>query len=99
MPVLTQISTDDPRLMEEEKVVSNTIGDLVATTDAGRIDRTVAGPFPSTHMLLYQTLTADNDMQFKIAPDSVSFILVSGLIDQTTDVTALFGESMEGTLP
>ena len=45
-------------------------------------------------MLVFQPLTADNDMEFKLAANSISFILVTGLIDLKTDVTAHFGKGL-----
>lgn len=73
-------------------VESTNIG--TALVNLGANDVTQASPFPSKKMLMFQPIAADNDMEFKLAANSVAFILVTGLIDPKTDVTAYFGKGL-----
>lgn len=90
LPDLAEISPASPPQTEEEDAAA-----AMLTSD--QTDRSVAGPFPSKKNLIFQPLTPDSDLEFKVAKDSVTFVLVTGLVDTQTDVTALFGKGLSAT--
>jgi hypothetical protein len=91
-PDLLEIFPADPRLTVEE----NNNGSLSATANelASKIDRTVAGPYPSRDLLYSQPLAPDYDLELKFSPDATSVIWVTGLVAQTTDAAAYLGEGL-----
>ncbi len=62
--------------------------------DVSKVDKTQAGPYPSRDALLFQPLTSDNDMEFKTAENSVTYILLTSLVESKTDLTAFFGKGL-----
>lgn len=90
MSSLTEVNSDSPTKV---RVLNN-----LATAVSGALnDPTVAGPFPSYDMLLFQPLLPDNELDIKLAKDSVTPILVTGLVAERTDVTAALGKQLNVT--
>jgi hypothetical protein len=87
LPNLTQVLQSAPRVTEEAN-------DSAVLLGGSKVDRTVAGPFPSKDMLIFQPVASDNELEFKMAKDSVAYLLVTGLVDQQTDLTAVFGKGL-----
>lgn len=90
LPSLFEVYKSAAPLTEE----TDGTGALLASS---KEDRTQASPFPSRDSLLFQTITSDNDMEFKTAANSVAFVLVTSLVESTTDVTAFFGKGLNVT--
>ena len=86
MPELSMITTSTPQTEEEDDSAN------LLTSD--KTDNTFAGPFPAKHMLMFQMLSPDNDLEFKIAQNAVAYIYVTGLIDSSADVTAYLGQGL-----
>ncbi len=59
-----------------------------------RTDRTFAGPFPSKKMLIFQPILPDEELSLTLAQNSVTYILLTGLIEQETDATAVLGPNL-----
>jgi hypothetical protein len=89
-PDLTEIRPSDIPLTTEE---TNTASSLI-TSDYD--DRTVAGPIPAPDQLIFRPLSSDEDFEFKMAPDSVAFVYVTSLVEESTDATGLFGKGTTG---
>jgi hypothetical protein len=90
LPALAEVYKNAVPVTEE----TNGTGALLTSS---KEDRTQAGPYPSRDSLLFQTITSDNDMEFKTAANSVAFILVTSLVETKTDVTAFFGKGLNVT--
>lgn len=98
LPDLQEVRTSDPPITAEEQHSKPS----TCITESGTspciqddmTDRSQAGPFPSKKMLMFQALASDNDMEFKITKNAVAFILITGLIDPKTDVTAYLGKGL-----
>jgi hypothetical protein len=86
MPQLTEIlKTSPPQTFE---ITHDAAG------SSGGADRAVAGPFTSYDSLLFQSIYPDNDKDIKLEKNSVTYILLTGLIDPETDVTAHLGPNL-----
>lgn len=85
LPYLTRILAEDPRVTAE----ADNIASALLSVDAN--DHTWAGPFPNRTSLLFQPLFPDFEMDVELKKDSVTPLIVTGLITQTTDVTAWVG--------
>jgi hypothetical protein len=89
MPNLTEVnSSSPPKTVEEDST-----GVLLGSQPTN--DRTQAGPYPSREMFLFHLLAADNDLQLKLAKNSITYILVSGLVESPTDVTGFLGKGID----
>lgn len=64
-------------------------------TGANAQDRTHATPFPNIENLIYQIIMPDNDMDLKVVANSVSYILLTGLTSQVTDMIGTFGRGLQ----
>lgn len=89
---LREIFASDPPLTEEESNTGVLLSSLNPTTS--KVDRTVAGPYPSRHMLFAQPLGPDFDLEFKLVPDAIAVLQVVGLVSNVTDVAAVLGEGL-----
>lgn len=90
MPSLQEVNASDRtkiRMMDNK-----------ANVVAGPVDdKTVAGPFPSYEMLIFQPLLPDNELDIKLAKDSVTPIIVTGMVSLSNDVTAALGKQLNVT--
>ncbi len=65
--------------------------DNQAQAVSGNNDRTIAGPFPSRKSMLYQVLVPDMPLELNLAKESVTYILVTGLAADSTEVKSQLG--------
>jgi hypothetical protein len=86
MPELTEILKKSPPQTFE-------LSPDAATSSAGN-DRAVAGPFPSYDSMLFQAIFPDSDRDFKLEKNSVTYVLLTGLLEKETDVTAQLGPNL-----
>lgn len=93
LPNLTEIYNTAPPVTEESDI-NDSQATLLASS---KIDKTQAGPFPSRDSLLFQPITSDNDMEFKTAKNSITFVLVTSLVESKSDVTAFLGKGLNVT--
>ncbi|MEZ4743881.1 MAG: hypothetical protein R3B45_15790 [Bdellovibrionota bacterium] len=68
---------------------------VTASTTAN--DPALAGPFPSKDSMLFQPILPDNDMDLKLEKNSVTYILLSGIVNAETDITAYLGPNLNVT--
>ncbi|MBP9708688.1 MAG: hypothetical protein KBD78_13700 [Oligoflexales bacterium] len=91
LPSFIEVSKSSPPQTKESNVGATA---LVANT----ADRTMASGLPSKKMLIFQPALPDDEMEIKLAEDSVTYILLTGLVEQQTDVTAVFGKGLNVAL-
>ncbi|MFK7826424.1 MAG: hypothetical protein AB8G05_19920 [Oligoflexales bacterium] len=60
-------------------------------------DRAFAGPFPGRDTLFYQTLMPDSNINIRLAKNSVTYVLLTGLLRKETVTTAFIGKNVSVT--
>ena len=86
LPTLAQVNSSDPTV--------SAVANNAATSTSWLTDPTLAGAFPSTDMLLFQPLLPDRDISLELAENSVTPIIVTGLVNETTEVFASLGANL-----
>lgn len=60
--------------------------------------QSIAGPFTSRHMELFQPVYPDNELDLELAKNSVTYILLTGLIDDQNKLKAFLGNDLNVTI-
>jgi hypothetical protein len=84
---LTEIFPSEPPVTEE-------IDNKAVLLQTSKIDRTVAGPYPSREMLFAQPLAPDYDLEFKLVPDSIAVVQPMGFVSETSDAAVILGDGL-----
>ena len=63
-------------------------------TDKPKADKAFAGPIPSADHLIYQPVFPDNDLDLVLQKDSVTCILLTGFIQERTEMSLYLGASL-----
>lgn len=84
---LTEIFPSEPPFTEEED-------NKAVLLQTSKIDRTVAGPYPSREMLFAQPLAPDYDLEFKLVPDSIAVVQPMGFVSDTSDAAVILGDGL-----
>lgn len=84
---LTEIFPAEPPVTEEED-------NKAVLLQTSKIDRTVAGPYPSRKMLFAQPLAPDYDLEFKLVPDSIAVVQPMGFVSETSDAAVILGDGL-----
>ena len=95
-PSETEVSPSDPPATVELANDGQTFlsGDP-NTPSAAAWDRTYASPFPNLSNTLYQVVLPDSDMDVKLVANSVTYVLVTGLTAERTDIVGSFGKGLQ----
>ena len=92
-PVTVELANDGSTFISGDP---NTAADLrCSRTDDRACDRTHASPFPNLSNMLYQVVLPDSDMDLKLVANSVTYIFVTGLLSERTDIVANFGRGLQ----
>lgn len=86
LPELAEISKSSP----PQTVENSNDASAISTGN----DRALAGPFPSKDQLLFQPILPDNEMDLILAKNSVTYVLLSHLISENTDVATYLGPNL-----
>ena len=68
------------------------LGNIITGDDR---DRTHATPFPNLDNLIYQVVMPDNDMDLQVVPNSLTYILLTGLTEEESSMIADFGRGLQ----
>ncbi len=92
----TEVSPSDPPLTVELANDGQTFlsGD-VNNPAAAAWDRTHASPFPNLDNILYQVVLPDSDMDLRLVDNSVTYVMITGLTAERTDIVGSFGKGLQ----
>lgn len=92
----TEISPQDPPLTVELANDGETfLSGNNHTPSPSAWDRTHASPFPNLNNTLYQVVLPDSDMDLKLVANSLTYVFVTGLTAERTDIVANFGAGLQ----
>ena len=92
----TEVSPQDPPITVELANDGHTfLSGRNHTASPSAWDRTHASPFPNLNDTLYQVVLPDSDMDLKLVANSVTYVFVTGLTAERTDIVANFGRGLQ----
>ena len=90
MPGLQEIYPSEiPQTYEQDKNADPVAG----SAD----DRAIAGPFPGRDTMFYQPVLPDSSINIRLAKNSVTYVLLTGLLRKETVATAFIGKNVSIT--
>ena len=92
----TEVSPSDPPVtVELANDGQNFLSGDPNAPSAVAWDRTHASPFPNLDNVLYQVVLPDSDMDLKLVANSITYVFITGLTSERTDIIGSFGKGLQ----